>query len=106
MKSRIGKRIVPLVLGLLAIAPLLSAANVRDTGSLTNQKDGKSQWTGSVEQRLLGLMTIWSEAKFNFPYFDRIPDIDWDAKVQEFIPRVMKADGLDKYYDVLMEFAA
>ena len=63
-------------------------------------------WTGSVEQKLLGLMTIWSEAKFNFPYFDRIPDIDWDAKVQAYIPRVLSADSLDGYYEVLMEFAA
>jgi len=51
-------------------------------------------------------MTVWFEAKLNFLYFDRIPDIDWDAKIQEYIPRAMKADTLDSYYDVLMEFAA
>jgi hypothetical protein len=106
MRSLFRERIVPLVLGLLALSLLLKAADVRDTGSFTNQADGKSQWTGSVEQKLWGLMTIWSEAKFNFPYFDRIPDIDWDTKVREYIPRVMKADSLDGYYNVLMEFAA
>lgn len=51
-------------------------------------------------------MTIWSEAKSNFPFFDRIPDIDWDRKVQEYIPRVISAENLESYYDVLMEFAA
>ncbi len=68
--------------------------------------DSKYQWTGSVEQKLWGLMTIWSEAKVNFPYFDRLTDIDWDTKVQDYIPRVLSADGLDSYYEVLMEFAA
>jgi len=106
MGSLIGRRIVPLVLGFLAIALLPKAADVRNTGSLTDQTDSNSQWTGSIEQKLRGLMTIWSEAKFNFPYFDRIPDVDWDTKLQEYIPRVMKADSLAGYYDVLMEFAA
>jgi len=106
LRSRIQKRIVPVIMGFLALALFLKATDIQDTGSLANQEDGKYQWTGSVEQKLWGLMTIWSEAKFNFPYFDRIPDIDWDAKVQEYIPRVMKADSLDSYYDLLMEFAA
>jgi len=98
--------IIPFVLGLLVFAPLLKATDVQDAKSLASQEGGQSQWTGSVEQKLWGLMTIWAEAKFNFPYFDRIPDIDWDAKVQEYIPRVMNADSLNGYYDVLMEFAA
>ncbi len=106
MKTQIRFRIVPLVLGFLALAFLCQAADIRDTEFLTSQEDGRSQWTGSVEQKLWGLMTVWSEAKFNFPYFDRIPDVDWDAKVQEYIPRVMKTDSLDGYYDLLMEFAA
>ncbi len=63
-------------------------------------------WTGSDEQKLWGLMTVWSEAKFNFPFFDRLPGLDWDAKVREYIPRVMSADTLEAYYDVLREFAA
>ncbi len=72
----------------------------------TSQADSKDQWTGSVGQKLWGLMVIWSEARFNFPFFDRIPDIDWDGKVQEYIPRVISTDSLDSYYEVLMEFAA
>ena len=63
-------------------------------------------WTGSDEQKLWGLMTVWSEAKFNFPFFDRLPGLDWDGKVREYIPRVMSADTIEAYYDVLREFAA
>lgn len=51
-------------------------------------------------------MTIWSEAKFNFPFFDRIPDVDWDSKAREYIPRVISTRNIEDYYDVLMEFAA
>lgn len=63
-------------------------------------------WTGSVEQKLFGLMTIWAEAKFNFPFFDRIPNVNWDLEVQNYIPRVLNANTLDDYYGNLMEFAA
>ncbi len=63
-------------------------------------------WTGSDEQKLWGLMTVWSEAKSNFPFFDRLPGLDWDSKVREYIPRVVNADTLEGYYDVLREFAA
>ena len=64
------------------------------------------QWTGSVEQKIWGLMIVWSEAKFNFPFFDRITDVNWENKVQEYIPRVINTGTIDEYYQVLMEFAA
>ena len=66
----------------------------------------KDQWTGTDEQKIWGLMTIWSEAKYNFPYFDRIPDVDWDSKAREYIPHVINARNIEDYYDALMELAA
>jgi hypothetical protein len=45
-----------------------------------------NEWTGTAEQKLWGLMQIWSEAKYNFAFFDRHPDPDWDAEVQKCIP--------------------
>ena len=35
-----------------------------------------SEWTGSSEQKLWGLMTVWAEVKYTFPHFDRLPDLD------------------------------
>jgi len=64
------------------------------------------EWTGTVDQKVWGLMVVWSEAKYAFPFFDRIPDIDWDARAREYIPRVIAAPDVDAYYNVLMEFAA
>ena len=63
-------------------------------------------WTGSVDQKVWGLMVVWSEARHAFPFFDRIPDVDWDAKVREYIPRVIAAPDEEAYYRVLMELAA
>jgi C-terminal processing protease CtpA/Prc len=64
------------------------------------------KWTGSVEQKVWGLMVVWSEAKYAFPFFNRIPKVDWDAKAQEYLPRVIAAPDIEAYYHVLMEFAA
>ena len=100
------QKIFLVLMALLITNPLLKAAEGVPPGPFAYQADGKEQWTGSVEQKIGGLMTVWSEAKFNFPFFDRIPGIDWDMKAREYIPRVINAGSLEDYYDVLMEFAA
>ncbi|MFC1785360.1 S41 family peptidase, partial [Candidatus Neomarinimicrobiota bacterium] len=56
-------------------------------------------------QKVFGLMKIWSEVKFGFPYPDKLKSLDWDEKVQEYMPRVINAQSIDEYYSLLMEFA-
>jgi C-terminal processing protease CtpA/Prc len=63
-------------------------------------------WTGTTEQKVFGLMTVWSEAKYAFPWFDKLPELNWDRKVQEYLPRVIAARDIDEYYKVLGEFTA
>jgi hypothetical protein len=46
------------------------------------------------------------EAKFNFPSFDQVPNLDWDASAQDYLPRVIAAEDTEAYCEVLMEFAA
>ncbi len=60
-------------------------------------------WTGSTEQKMWGLMTVWAEAKYAFPWFDARPDLDWDASVRSFIPKVLAAEDQVTYYRVLSE---
>jgi C-terminal processing protease CtpA/Prc len=60
----------------------------------------------SVEEKIWGLMQVWAEARFNFPFFDQVPNLDWNASVQEYIPRVIAAEDTETYFEVLMEFAA
>jgi len=57
-------------------------------------------------ERIWGLMRVWSEARSDFPFFDQVPTLDWDASARAFIPRVIAATDTEHYYEVLMEFAA
>jgi carboxyl-terminal processing protease len=60
----------------------------------------------SEDEKVAGLVRFWSEAKYNFAWFDKLIDFDWDAKMVEFLPRVRAARNTAEYYRVLMEFAA
>lgn len=60
----------------------------------------------SVVERLYGLSLIWQEANYNFAFFDHVPDLDWEAAYREYIPRVMAAEDIFSYYDLLKRFIA
>ena len=47
----------------------------------------------SVSERLYGLALIWQEANYNFAFFDRVPDLDWDASYREYLSRVISASS-------------
>ena len=94
------KRAFTLLITLCSCLPVVSAQEPSTTAK------AEMKWTGSAEQKVWGLMVVWSEAKYAFPFFDRIPALDWDAKVQEYIPKVIAAPDMEAYYRVLMEFAA
>jgi hypothetical protein len=55
--------------------------------------------------RIAGLSLFWSQAKYNFVYFDHVPGLDWDQVYLDFLPKVMVARNLHDYYDVLMRLA-
>jgi carboxyl-terminal processing protease len=88
---------------LILLGACLSMASAQEPGAPAQAPE---PWTGSVDQKVWGLMVVWSEARHAFPFFDRIPGVDWDAKVREYIPRVIAAPDEEAYYRVLMEFAA
>jgi carboxyl-terminal processing protease len=90
MKFRFGVAVIAVFLVLVPGASEVQA----DDAALSN------------EEKIWGLMQVWAEAKFNFPFFDQVPNLDWDANVQEYVPRVIAAEDTADYYEVLMEFAA
>ena len=59
----------------------------------------------SEEEKVAGLSKIWSEARFNFPFFGRL-DVDWDAEYMAFLPQVRAAQTTEEYYRVLARFVA
>ena len=90
MNFRFGVAVIALFLVLVPVASEVQA----DDAALSN------------EEKIWGLMQVWAEAKFNFPFFDQVPNLNWDASVQEYVPRVIAAEDTADYYEVLMEFAA
>jgi len=58
------------------------------------------------DEKVAGLSKFWSEAQFNFPFFSRVPDLDWDREYTEYLPQVRAAQTTADYYGVMMRFAA
>jgi C-terminal processing protease CtpA/Prc len=59
-----------------------------------------------VAERLSGLSLLWQEANYNFAFFDRVPELDWEAAYREMIPQVIATNDLDVYYELLERFVA
>lgn len=57
-------------------------------------------------QRTYGLMKFWSEAKYNFAFFDQIPELDWEEKLLEYLPLVERDQSNQEYYRLLERLAA
>ncbi len=75
------------------------AENVRSLYEITHPPLG-------THDRALGLVKFWSEAKYNFAFFDQVPDLDWDKVLEEYLPRVMDAKSDDEYAELVMKCCA
>ena len=62
--------------------------------------------TLSEDARIAGLSTVWAEARFNFAFFDRQPNLDWNQTYVDFLSKVRATPSTEDYYRVLMRFAA
>jgi len=60
----------------------------------------------SEDAKVAGLSTVWAEARFNFAFFDRQPDLDWNQTYVDFLSKVRATPSTEEYYRVLMRFAA
>ena len=59
----------------------------------------------SDEEKIFGLSKCWSEAKYNFVYFDKLA-FDWDSLYQATIPIVLATQNDFEYYRELQRFVA
>jgi hypothetical protein len=58
-------------------------------GGLSGEGDdmgGRAMGGLTREERLVGLATVWSEVKYNYPMWHRHPDLDWDRAFRERVP--------------------
>ncbi len=58
----------------------------------------------SIEEKIYGLSELWKEASYNFAFFDRVPNLNWDSCYSAFIPHVMETTTDWEYYRVLERF--
>ncbi len=54
--------------------------------------------------RILTLATFWSEAKYNFAFWDRVPDLDWDAALAEYSLRALNVESDIHFFRLAIEF--
>ncbi|GAB3510280.1 hypothetical protein GCM10027341_48520 [Spirosoma knui] len=60
----------------------------------------------SPAEKAAGLSKLWSEAKYNFAHFDKIPDVDWDSVYLAFLPKVQATRSTVAYLQLLQQFYA
>ena len=68
--------------------------------------DTKFQYNISAAEKVAGLSKFWSEAKYNFAYFENVPNLDWDKLYLEYIPKVQDTKSTLEYYKVMLRFCA
>lgn len=59
----------------------------------------------SDTEKIVGLSKCWSEAKYNFVYFDRL-NFDWDSLYQKTIPTILATRNDFEYFRELKRFVA
>lgn len=59
----------------------------------------------SDAEKLYGLSSFWSEANYNFAFFDQT-DVNWDSTYQAFIPKVLATENTFEYYRTMQQFCA
>jgi carboxyl-terminal processing protease len=55
----------------------------------------------SETERLAGFARLWSEVKYNFAFFERVPELDWDNVLVEYLPKIQQAETLEDYHRTL-----
>lgn len=60
----------------------------------------------SDEEKVAGLSRFWAEVKFDFAYFDNVPDLDWDKTYLTYLSRVLQTKSTLEYYRALQEMCA
>src|SRR5207245_11287435 len=60
----------------------------------------------SDAHKLAGLSRFWSEVRYNFAWFEHLPDLDWDKIYLEYIPKALKTASTFEYYQVLRQMCA
>tara|TARA_R110000744_G_scaffold355397_2_gene461946 strand:+ start:8220 stop:10094 length:1875 start_codon:yes stop_codon:yes gene_type:complete len=76
---------------------------VLERNKIYKPANGKSL---TENERLFGFINFWTEVKYNFAFFDQVPNLDWQKVLLDYLPKVRKATSNLEYYRVLQEVCA
>jgi len=57
-------------------------------------------------EKVAGLSKVWSETKYGFAYFDRVPTLDWDSLFIACLSDVKSTRSTREYYLILQKMCA
>ena len=57
-------------------------------------------------EQVAGFVQLWSEVKYNFAFFDQVPDVDWDQVLVEWLPKFQEEQTTYEYYRSLQKCIA
>ena len=83
---------------LLAIVKSLGKHLVPESEWIKKPLNGKRL---TAAQRLYGFTQFWTEVKYNFAFFDQVPDLDWDEVLYEYLPIIQADQSNEDYYQTL-----
>lgn len=80
---------------------------LKDRAVLWNGTAFKTPFTANLsdEEKIAGLSLLWSQAKYNFVYFDHV-HLDWNKIYLDYLPQVKATLNTTDYYKVLQKFYA
>ncbi|MEZ4892761.1 MAG: S41 family peptidase [Saprospiraceae bacterium] len=70
----------------------------------TNGKLFPRQLTSA--ERIYGFVQFWTEVKYNFAFFDQVPELNWDDVLLEYVPKFATEQSTADYYKLLTEVCA
>ncbi len=60
----------------------------------------------SVDDRVECFVRLWSEIKYNFAFFDQVPEVDWDKVLTEYLPKVRRNQTNYEFYRLMTRCVA
>ena len=55
----------------------------------------------NYQDRLTSFVHLWTEVKYNFAFFDQVPEVNWEGMLEEYLPKVQKEQTTQEYYKLL-----
>lgn len=60
----------------------------------------------SENDRIAAWTKLWSEVKYNFVFFDQVPELDWESAFLEDLPKIRAAKTNAEYFRILQRRVA